>query len=69
MNIITTSDFERVFEEWPKDSQRLYRTQKERFLENWRDTRLHTKKVKGLPDVFSFRITRQYRVFFFFSPC
>lgn len=66
MNIITTSDFERVFEELPKDIQRLYRMQKERFLENWRDIRLHIKKVKGLPDVFSFRITRQHRVIFYF---
>jgi len=25
------------------------------------------KKVKGLPDVFSFRITRRYRVLFYFQ--
>lgn len=67
MNIIKTDDFERAFNRLPREIQRLYITQVKRFEENWRDPRLHIKKVRALPFTFSFRITRRYRVFFYFQ--
>ncbi len=67
MNTIRTKDFVRVFKRLPSDIQRLYFLQQERFEDDWRDPRLHIKKVKDLPNVFSFRITRRYRAFFYFQ--
>mgnify|MGYP001575323593 CR=1 FL=1 len=67
MIVIQTDDFERSFRRLPKTTQRLYVIQQERLQENRRDPRLHIKKVYGLPDVFSFRITRVYRAFFYFQ--
>ena len=67
MEIIKTADFDSAFDELPKNVQRLYHVQEKRFLESWHDSRLHVKKIKGLPDVFSFRVTRRYRVFFYFK--
>ncbi|OGL67634.1 hypothetical protein A3B21_01425 [Candidatus Uhrbacteria bacterium RIFCSPLOWO2_01_FULL_47_24] len=67
MNIIRTDDFESSFLKLPLEIQRLYSTQAKRFRENWRDPRLHIKKVRGLAHVFSFRITRRYRVLFYFQ--
>lgn len=67
MNIIKTDDFEKAFKSLPKDAQRLYQTQEERFVENWRDPRLHIKKVRMLPFALSFRVTRRYRAFFYFK--
>ena len=67
MKIIKTSDFERAFKKLPKDIQRIYITQEKRFRNNWRDSRLHIKKVRTLPFVLSFRITRRYRVFLYFQ--
>ena len=67
MEIITTNDFNRTFKKLPKEIQRLYSIQEKRFNENWRDSRLHIKKVRSLSYVLSFRITRRYRVFFYFQ--
>lgn len=67
MNVIKTNDFERAFNRLPREIQRLYTKQVKRFEENWRDPRLHIKKVRTLPFAFSFRITRRYRVFFYFQ--
>lgn len=66
MTIIRTEDFERSFRSLPEAYQRLYTKQENRFQENRRDSRLHIKKVRGLSDVFSFRITRNYRALFYF---
>ena len=67
MKIIKTEDFTRAFDKLPKEIERLYQIQEERFKENWRDPRLHIKKVKSLKYAFSFRITRNYRVLFYFQ--
>ena len=67
MNIIKMRDFEKAFRILPKDAQRLYRLQEGRFIENWRDPRLHIKKVRILPFALSFRVTRRYRAFFYFK--
>lgn len=67
MEIIKTSDFEKSFAKLPADTKRLYFHQENLFLKNWRDPRLHVKKVKDLGHAFSFRITRRYRVLFYFQ--
>lgn len=67
MIIIRTDDFERSFLKLPAEIQRLYAIQEKRFKENWRDPRLHIKKVRSLPHALTFRITRRYRAFFYFK--
>ncbi|MBI2062304.1 MAG: hypothetical protein HYT64_01255 [Candidatus Yanofskybacteria bacterium] len=67
MKIVKTEDFIRAFEKLPKEIKHLYQTQEKRFKENWRDPRLHIRKVKTLKYAFSFRITRNYRVLFYFQ--
>lgn len=67
MRIICSEDFDHNFSKLPKNIQRFFEIQKERFVNNWRDSRLHIKKVYSLEYAFSFRITRQYRVLFYFQ--
>ena len=67
MTIVKTSDFDRAFNKLPKRIQNLYLKQEKLFKGNWRDSRLRIKKIKGLPHVLSFRITRSYRVLFYFQ--
>ena len=67
MEVIQTDEFQRAFRKLPKEIRRLYARQEERFRADWRDPRLHVKKVKELPYALSFRITRRYRVFFYFQ--
>ena len=66
MTILYADEFRKRFEELPPEIQRLYRVQELRFKKNWRDPRLHTKKLREHPFSFSFRITRRYRVLFAF---
>ena len=65
MKIIETDGFQKNLEQLPKNLITVYRKQKKIFSLNWRDSRLHTKKLKGSED-YSFRITRNYRVIFYF---
>lgn len=67
MEIIQTEDFAVSLKKLPRRIQKIYLGQENRFARNWRDQRLHVKKVKSLEHAFSFRITRHYRVFFFFQ--
>ena len=67
MEIIKTDDFLRELEKLPNEIKQFCAIQEKRFQENWRDPRLHIKKVRSLPHAFSFRITRRYRVFFYFQ--
>lgn len=67
MEIIKTGDFNRAFGRLPKQIQQIYTKQEKIFRENWRDPRLHIKKVRLLPYALSFRVTRSYRVFFYFQ--
>lgn len=67
MIIIKTGDFERALDRLPKNAQRLFLTQANRFRTNPYDLRLHLKKVKTLNKAYSFRVTRNYRVFFYFQ--
>ena len=65
MEIIKTKNFDKSFHKLPQDILKLYFVQEDRFLVNWRDPRLHIKKVRSLDLALSFRITRRYRVFFY----
>lgn len=67
MDIIETTDFKKNLNKLPKDMRRLYNVQSARFIQNWKDPRLHVKKVKDLEKAFSFRVTRRYRAFFYFQ--
>ena len=67
MQIIHTDDFRRNLDKLPKQIHRLLKIQEERFKNNWRDPRLHSKKVRSLDYAFSLRITRSYRAFFYFQ--
>jgi mRNA-degrading endonuclease RelE of RelBE toxin-antitoxin system len=66
MDIVKTSDFEKSLARLPTSVQRLCDKQLERFIADWKDPRLHIKKVRTLSLAMSFRVTRRYRVFFYF---
>jgi mRNA-degrading endonuclease RelE of RelBE toxin-antitoxin system len=65
MQILYTKRFVRMLEFLPADIQELFLRQERLFKLNWRDPRLHTKRLHGKPIFFSFRITRNYRLFTF----
>ena len=67
MKIFYAKDFVDKLELLPKDVQLLYLRQEQILSHDWQDPRLHLKKLKGKPVVFSFRITRAYRAFFYFQ--
>lgn len=66
MTIQYAAEFRKRFKKLPAEIQEAFQAQEEIFKVNWRDPRLHTKKLKGEPVAFSFRITRRYRVLFVF---
>lgn len=66
MRLVFAAEFRKQFRKLPKDIQDLYYKQESIFRENWRDPRLHLKKLTDHPFPFSFRITRGYRVLFSF---
>ncbi len=66
MTIYKTPIFVKRYEKLPKEVKRLYKKQELLFKENWLHFSIHTKKINELPRVFSFRITRKYRVLFYF---
>lgn len=67
MRVIRAESLTRSLQKLPREIQRLYFLQEAHFQSEWRDPRLHVKKVRGLPRVFSFRVTRRYRVLFYFQ--
>lgn len=67
MIIIRTEDFRRAAERLPLEIQELCTIQFHRFGKDQNDPRLHIKRVRGLKGVFSLRITRRYRAFFYFQ--
>lgn len=64
MTVVYADEFLKRFRGLLPDIQRLYRKQEVLFRKDWRDPRLHVKKLKGEPLIFSFRVTRAYRVLF-----
>ena len=67
MNIIRTKNFDRSRGKLPSEARKFYLVQEQRFKENWRDSRLHIKKLYGFEDALSFRVTRNWRVLFYFQ--
>lgn len=67
MRLTKTDDFGKDLKDLPKDILAIVDKQEKIFHKNWTDSRLHTKRIKELKGVFSFRITRQYRVLFRFE--
>ncbi len=64
MRIVRTKKFERMLGRLPASVQKVYRGQENLLQENPRDSRLHLKKLQGIEDTYSFRITRSYRALF-----
>lgn len=67
MRVIRTAEFERSLRTLPAAMRRLFEVQERRLRDNWRDSRLHLKKLREIGGVFSFRITRSYRALFYFN--
>jgi len=67
MKIVKTKDFEKEFAKLPSSIKKLFATQQKIFQKNWLDSRLHIKRVKELPGVYSIRVTRRYRALFYFD--
>ena len=65
MIIIYTDNFRRDLKSLPISIRGILKRQEGIFLYDWKDSRLHTKKLKGT-SAFSFRVTRKYRVLFVF---
>ena len=65
MGVVETNDFKRSLRLAPLAVQRLYKIQRQRFAAHWLDPRLHVKRLQGLNDMCSFRVTRRYRVLFY----
>lgn len=66
MIIRETDDFLEELKELPSEIKKLFQKQKSLFNKNWLDPRLHTKRIREIPGVYSFRITPRYRVLFYF---
>lgn len=66
MLIRKTDDFSRELGELPVEIISIFRKQEAIFRGNWFDARLHVKRLKELNGVYSFRVTRRYRVIFYF---
>ena len=67
MRIVRTASFERSLSKLPSAIQSAYVAQEERVQNDWRDARLHLKKLRGLDGVYSLRVTRSYRALFYFD--
>lgn len=67
MTIIPTDDFKRSAANLPIEIRQLCAIQFHRFSQDHNDPRLHIKKVRSLKGIFSLRITRRYRAFFYFQ--
>ena len=66
MNVAYAPQFPKMLERLPGNIQELFFKHQDIFKADWRDPRLHLKQMRGKPITFSFRITRSYRVFFYF---
>lgn len=66
MKIVYAQEFQKQLKKLPVDIQAIYHRQENIFRANWRDPRLHIKKLIEQPFPFSFHITRNYRVLFAF---
>lgn len=65
--VIRTDDFKRAAAKFPVHIRKLCEEQLLTLEADWRDSRLHIKKLKELEGAYSFRITRNYRALFYFD--
>src|SRR3989338_9651797 len=68
MIILYADEFSKQFFKLPKETQSVFRRQEIIFRKNWRDSRLHTKKLHGHSVLFSFRVTPITAYYFSLSP-
>lgn len=66
MQVIKTDDFLKQLGRLPLQIRRYFPRQEKIFLENIHDPRLHLKKLAVRDEIFSFRLTRNYRCLFYF---
>ena len=66
MKILYADEFRKQFSRLPEEIRSVFKRQEVLFKANWRDVRLHVKKLTGGPFPYSFRVTRRYRVLFIF---
>lgn len=62
MTIRKAPHFLKDYSRLPLDIQRLFVVQEQRFHADRFDPRLHFQKLIDVPGVYSFRVTRRYRV-------
>ena len=67
MRVIRTAEFEKSLGKLTANIRRLFFVQEERLTADWRDSRLHLKKLNLPEAIYSFRVTRSYRALFYFS--
>jgi len=65
--VIPTDDYHRAVKRFPQHVRVLAKRQIDLLAANWRDSRLHIKKLRERRGIYSFRITRNYRTFFYFD--
>lgn len=66
MKVFYAPSFATMLKLLPEDARIRFLRQEDILRSNWRDPRLHLKKLKSKPITFSFRITRSYRALFYF---
>jgi len=67
MKVTRTDDFSKHLHKLPSATQRSLISQEKKFKTNPRHPSLHTKKLKDLDGVYSFRVGRSHRTLFFFE--
>lgn len=67
MRVVKTAEFEKFFKNLPAKIRHFCRAQEELLALDWRDHRLHIKKLNLSEVIYSFRVTRSYRALFYFS--
>ncbi|OGG79675.1 hypothetical protein A3A39_01745 [Candidatus Kaiserbacteria bacterium RIFCSPLOWO2_01_FULL_54_13] len=65
--VVRTDDFKRALTRLPSRIRELCDRQLAILESDWRDPRLHTKKLRLRDEIYSFRITSSYRAQFYFS--
>lgn len=65
--VFLTDDFKRAVEKLPARIRAFCGEQVVILGSDWRDPRLHIKKLREQGGVYSFRITRNYRAQFYFD--
>ena len=67
LEVIEIKEVDASIAKLPRQIKILYTRQLAILRDGTKDHRLHLKKLRGLEEVFSFRITRSYRALFYFQ--